>query len=299
MEIEERMKGSLRNNAYFYGLIAIALWSTVSSAFKLSLRYQSPSVMLLFSSLTSTLLLLGILAFQKKLHLVFRQTGKDILHSMTLGLLNPFAYYLVLFKAYDLLQAQEAQVLNYTWGVVMVLLSIPLLKKKVTAMDLAGVVLSFFGVLFIAVKGNLASMQFGNLTGVALAVGSSLLWALFWIFNLRDRRDEVLKLFLNFFFGSVFILVWHLVTGTWELPGWKGLVGDAYIGLFEMGLTFVVWLKALSLAKHTARIANLIYVTPFISLIVINFVLGEAIHFSTIVGLLFIIGGILIQRVRR
>ncbi len=293
------MKGSLRSNAYFYGLIAIALWSTVSSAFKLSLRYQSPSVMLLFSSLTSTLLLLGILAFQKKLHLVFKQTGKDILRSMTLGLLNPFAYYLVLFKAYDLLQAQEAQVLNYTWGVVMVLLSIPLLKKKVTAMDLAGVVLSFFGVLFIAVKGNLASMQFGNLTGVALAVGSSLLWALFWIFNLRDRRDEVLKLFLNFFFGSVFILVWHLVTGAWELPDWKGLVGDAYIGLFEMGLTFVVWLKALSLAKHTARIANLIYVTPFISLMVINVVLGEAIHFSTIVGLLFIIGGILIQRVRR
>ncbi len=292
------MNGSFRSNAYFYGLIAIALWSTVSSAFKLSLNYQTPSVMLFYSSLASTAFLLIILIAQKKLHLVGKQSGRDILRSATLGLLNPFLYYLVLFKAYNLLQAQEAQVLNYTWGVVMVLLSIPLLKKKVTAMDLAGVVLSFFGVLFIAVKGNLAAMHFSNLTGVTLAVGSSLLWALFWIFNLRDRRDETLKLFLNFLFGSVFILVYHLVTGALEFPCWKGLAGDIYIGLFEMGLTFVVWLKALSLAKHTARIANLIYVTPFISLIVINLVLGEEIHYSTVVGLLFIIGGILIQRIR-
>ncbi len=292
------MKGSWRNNAYFYGLVAIALWSTVSSAFKLSLNYQAPSVMLFYSSLTSTIVLFVILIAQKKLHLLRSQSRGDIMRSMTLGLLNPFAYYLVLFKAYNLLQAQEAQVLNYTWGVVMVLLSIPLLKKKVSAMDLVGVVLSFFGVLFIAVKGNLASMHFSNVTGVSLAVGSSLLWALFWIFNLRDHRDETLKLFLNFVFGTIFILIYHLIVGGLTLPGWQGLAGDVYIGLFEMGLTFVVWLKALSTAKHTARIANLIYVTPFISLIVINLVLGEAIHFSTIVGLLFIVGGILIQRVR-
>ncbi len=284
--------------AYVYGFMAVALWSTVSTAFKVSLRYQEPAVMLLYSALTSTLLLVAVLAFQGKWRLLGKQSAGDLFRSAILGLLNPFAYYLVLFKAYDLLLAQEAQVLNYTWGVVMVLLSIPLLRKKTTVMEILGALLSFSGVFVIAVKGNFASMSFTNLTGVLLAVGSSLLWALYWIFNLRDHRDEVLKLFLNFAFGTVFILVYLFVTGSLDVPGLKGLTGDVYIGLFEMGLTFIVWMKALSIAKHTARIANLVYVTPFISLIVINIVLGEAIHRSTIAGLLLIVGGILSQRIR-
>ena len=34
-----------------------------------------------------------------------------------MGLFNPFLYYLVLFKAYDLLEAQEAGTLNYIWPI--------------------------------------------------------------------------------------------------------------------------------------------------------------------------------------
>ena len=41
-----------------------------------------------------------------------------------LGLVNPFLYYLVLFKAYDLLPAQEAQAINYTWALMLAFLSV-------------------------------------------------------------------------------------------------------------------------------------------------------------------------------
>jgi len=74
------------------------------------------------------------------------------------------------------------------------------------------------------------------------------------------------------------------------------LAGAVYVGIFEMGITFIVWLMALQRASSNARVINLIFITPFISLLLINRVLGEQILQSTFIGLVLIIGGILWQQ---
>jgi len=80
------------------------------------------------------------------------------------------------------------------------------------------------------------------------------------------------------------------------IPTRNGLLGAAYVGLCEMGITFLVWLKALRLSKTTAHVANLIYLVPFFALVLISLIVGEKILFSTVIGLVFIIGGIVLQR---
>jgi drug/metabolite transporter (DMT)-like permease len=132
--------------------------------------------------------------------------------------------------------------------------------------------------------------------GVALAVGSSFIWALFWLLNLRDRRTELVKLFLNFAFGFAFILIIALFTNEIKAPAFIGFSGAAYVGLFEMGITFVLWLRAMSLSETTARVSNLIYLSPFMSLLIINIVLGEPLRLSTISGLGLISVGIILQQ---
>jgi len=69
------------------------------------------------------------------------------------------------------------------------------------------------------------------------------------------------------------------------------------VGLFEMGITFVFWLKALQFSRTTAQISNFIYITPFLSLLIVSIVIKEKILFSSIIGLVFIITGIIIQQV--
>jgi drug/metabolite transporter (DMT)-like permease len=81
------------------------------------------------------------------------------------------------------------------------------------------------------------------------------------------------------------------------VPPWQGLVGGLYVGLFEMGITFLAWLKALKGAKTTAHVVNLIYLVPFLSLLVIALVVGETIRLSTIVGLILIVTGIALQKI--
>ncbi|HOZ29902.1 MAG TPA: hypothetical protein PLL66_03205 [Bacteroidales bacterium] len=51
-----------------------------------------------------------------------------------------------------------------------------------------------------------------------------------------------------------------------------------------------------SLSETTAKVSNLIYFAPFLSLIIVNLTIGEEIRFATIIGLVMIIGGILLQK---
>lgn len=282
--------------ATLYGLSAVLLWSTIATAFKLSLRHLTPIELLLFAGSFSTLLLGAILIVQGKLQQVFQNSRKDILLSIGLGLLNPFLYYLILLEAYDLLPAQQAQPLNYTWAITLSLLSVPLLKQQVRWQQWLALLISYCGVLVISTEGDPLSLQFTDPFGVFLALSSTIVWALYWIFNTKDRRDPVVGLFVNFLCSFPFVLGYYLLTCDLRWPEPEGLFGAAYVGTFEMGACFVLWLLALKKTENTARISNLIFISPFLSLIFIYFLVGETILPATFVGLLLIIAGLLCQR---
>jgi len=288
-----------QKKAYSFAILAVILWSTVASAFKISLRHVDYLELLLYASFFSTLIIFFVLIVRKKLHLLRTYSFKDFAFAALLGFLNPFLYYIVLFKAYSILPAQEAITLNYTWPLMLVLLSIPLLKQKIKLLSIVAIIISFFGVIIIATRGDFASLSFSNIKGDLLPLGSAVIWALFWIFNLKDRHDVAVKLFVSFCFGLFFSIGLIIVRSTFvgfSLPNIKGILGSAYVGFFEMGLTFIVWLSALKYAKTTAQVSNFIYITPFLSLFLVSIVVGEKILFSTIIGLVFIIAGIILQR---
>jgi len=286
--------------AYAYAMAAVVFWATAASAFKISLRHVGVMPLLLFASATSTLVFFLYLAGSGKLRLLRTFTKKDYLWSAGLGFLNPFLYYVVIFKAYSLLPAQEAQPINFVWPLTLVLLSIPILHQRIKLASILAILVSFLGVIVIATHprhpADILAFRFSSGPGVALALGSTVVWALFWVLNTRDRRDEAARLFVNFVFASVYILVLLLILGGGSPFTWQGLLGGVYIGLFEMGITFLVWLRALRSAKATAHVVNLIYLVPFLSLLVIALVLGETILPSTIVGLVLIIAGIILQK---
>ena len=288
-----------QSRAVVFALLAIFLWSTVATAFKLSLAYLSPVELLLYSTLFSIFIFGAILSWNNKLKLIFQCTKKEYVLSILLGFLNPFLYYLILFKAYDLLPAQQAQPINYTWAITLSLLSVPLLKHKIVWQQGLALVISYFGVVIISTEGRPFDLEFTNSLGVFLALASTVIWALYWIFNTRDKRDPIVALFLNFIFSIPFIISYYILTEEPRLVPMNGLMGAAYIGLFEMGICFVLWLMAMKLTNNTTKISNLIFLSPFLSLILIHFILGEQIVAGTYIGLTLIIIGLIIQQFPR
>lgn len=286
-----------QNRSYLFAISAILLWSTVGTAFKITLRHLNYAQLLFFSSLVSVIILGIFISVNGQFRLIRQTSTKQLGYSALLGFLNPFAYYLILFKAYSLLKAQEAVALNYIWPMMLVLLSVPVLKQKIKFISVIALLISFSGAIIIATKGRPFSLDLSEPLGVGLALSSALFWAMFWLLNVRDQREETLKLFMNFLFGFLYTLIYCVFTGNLIIPGFEGALGSVYIGLFEMGITFVLWLKALKYAENTAKVSNLVYLSPFISLVFISLIIGEKILPSTIAGLTLIITGIVLQQV--
>jgi drug/metabolite transporter (DMT)-like permease len=285
-----------QKKAILYALAAVLAWSTVASAFKVTLRYLEPVELLFYASLFSTLTLGGVLLIRGKAAKLWSLSRRQVLLSVPLGILNPFLYYLVLFWAYDLLPAQQAQPLNYTWAIVLALLSIPLLGQKIRMRDFAAAFICYAGVWVISTQGDVLGFKFTDPLGVGLALGSTVVWALYWIYNTKSGRDPAAGLFLNFLFSLPAVFVALLVFQGLRLPDFRGLLGAAYVGVFEMGLTFLLWLTALRLTDNTARVGNLIFLSPFLSLVLIHFVVGETILASSALGLGLIVAGLLYQQ---
>jgi drug/metabolite transporter (DMT)-like permease len=284
------------SKATIYALLSVLLWSTVATAFKLGLQFLSPLYLILSASSVSLLAFFIIIVFQGKVRELFTVSFSGLGKSALLGLLNPFGYYLVLFQAYSLLPAQVAQPLNMIWPVTLALLSAPLLKQKITVRNIVAILISFVGVIFISSQGSLSGIVNTNLTGALLALGSSIIWALFWVLSVLDKRDEIFKLFWNFAFGLFYLFIAAFLFTDFHLPDPKGLPAAVYVGLFELGITYILWMKAMQLSENNAKTGNLIFLSPFLSLGFIHFILGETIFYTTFVGLAFIISGIWYQQ---
>jgi drug/metabolite transporter (DMT)-like permease len=286
---------SNQQKAYLFALTAVLFWSTVPTAFKLGLRYQDNYQMVTGAALVSTFMLGITILLQGKAKLFRLLTGKDLFRMALLGILNPAFYYLVLFRAYDLLPGQVAQPLNMVWPIVLVLISIPMLKQKIGWVSIVSMVISFTGVIVLSLQGGTLFSENSNFKGVLLALSTAVLWSFYWIFNMKSRVDDVVGLFLIFACSSAYLLTGGLVREPSLPSGAEAWTAAAYIGIFEMGFSFVLWLKALQLSATTAKISNLVFIAPFINLGFVHLILGESIYISTIFGIILVVTGILIQ----
>lgn len=287
---------TFQKSVYFYTFLAVLLWSSVASAFKITLRYISPVTMVFFATVSSAIVLSMMVVLRGNIRNLTDFTLREIRNVALRGLLNPFLYYIVLFKAYDLLPAQQAQPLNYTWPIFLSILSFLFLKQQLSRRQIIASLISFCGVVIISTRGQFTGFQSTNLLGILLGLGSALIWSFYWLITMKSRGKDLENLALSFLFGSIYTFILYVYVHGFTLPVWQGLAGSLYVGMFEMGITFFLWMKALQLTSSTATISNYIYLVPFLSLIWIRIIVGEEILPATLMGLLLIITGILLQQ---
>ena len=283
--------------AYVLAATAVLLWSTVATAFKLSLYYLTP-LQLVFGATLASLTALLCLAVANGTVREYRMLKRnDVLKAALLGFLNPFLYYVVLFEAYKRLPAQIAQPVNYSWVLMLALFSSLFLGQKLSRAEWAAMAFAYFGIVLIATGGRFVSLGGVDPLGIALCLASTLIWAAYWVLNTTSCVSPAVNLSLTMLLGLPWIvgLLWFSGQRLWPFPG-AALAGAAYVGLFEMGITSVLWLTALKRADKAARVATLVFFSPFISLIWFSLILGESIKPSTLAGLACIALGAFAQQ---
>lgn len=283
------------NKALLFVSIAVLSWSTVATAFKIALRHYSYFELIFVSALTAVAIFALVITFQKKWNLLKTITRKELASFAFIGLLNPAIYYIILFKSYDLLPAQIAQPINYFWPILLVILMAIFTKQRIAGYKFIGMVISFAGVVLISLgTETFAGVKLSKL-GIFLAFMSAFFWATFWIINKRNQHvDSIVALFLSFFSGSIYLLVISIFIPL-SLDSTQGLLSSIYVGLFEMAVPFIFFGLALRKTNNPALVNQLCYLSPFISLFIINQVLKETIFPTTYIGLFLIVAGILLN----
>ena len=285
-----------QNRAYIYTAFAIIAWSTVATVFKLALQKVDPYQLLFFASLTAWFIFVMFVIVGGKFRSLLETPGKIKTRALLVGLINPFLFYFILFKAYSLLPGQIAMSLNFSWPIALSLLAIPFQKQALNIKSVFSLLIGFAGVTTIATKGEWVTWEQFNLLGIVFVLSSTILWSLYWMLNVGDETDPVIKLTLNFTSGTLAILFFFPLFSEWYWPEgveWFYLI---YAGSFDMGFTFIIWFRALRLTRSTVKISVLIFIIPFLSLMFLHLILGEEIFVSTFLGLLLIVGGILLQK---
>ena len=279
--------------AILLALAAVLSWSTVATAFKIALAHLTHFEMLLIASITSVLIFTIVLTFQGKWNLVKCLTGKQWKELAFQGFLNPAAYYLILFKAYDMLPAQVAQPVNYAWPIVLLILLAIFAKQPIPSKKYIGMIISMSGVVMISLgTGQLSDMDV-PVSGVLLAAFSAFFWAGYWMVNNKhkDNIDAIVSLFGSFLCGSLYLLA-SIPIFDISLPSINGLLAGMYVGGFEMAIPFICFGIAMRITSNPALINQLCYLSPFLSLFFIAMVLREPIVITTYIGLVLIVAGI-------
>ncbi len=290
---------SRQKKAVIMASFVVFFWATVATAFKLALAGMSAVTLLLISSLTALIVFTIYLGYTRNLVNTIK-TLKDkrvVLNSLWQGAMNPFIYYLILFKGYSLLPAQIAQPMNFSWQVVLILLMAIFMKQKIGVIQALGVLISFAGIVMLSLNDGADSSGTLSIAGIIFILASTVIWAVYWMLKIDNSKEPVEELFRNFLAGSVFLLIAFLISPE-PLEFGVPLYAAVYVGLFEMGITFILWNKALNIATNRIVVTQMIYLAPMLSFLIINRVLGERITLLTIAGLALIVSGILVSNMK-
>lgn len=279
---------------YILVAFVIIIWGSSPTVARLLLNDISPYTLQTYTSITAIMSSTAILLWNRKVVEAVSLKFKDFRILFLMGLLGTFLYIMFFYLAVERLETQVAYSINYLWPLMTVITSIIILKEGVSIKKLLAIIISFIAVTIIITKGNVGMFATIDFIGVLFGLGAAITYGLFSTLNRKYKYDPIVANFYFTLFSLLLNLIRYFSIGDFYVPNIDQLLGIVWMGVFVNAVAFILWLKAIQIGDMS-KIANLIYLTPFVSLVYIYFFLNEAIHITSILGLVIIVFSILWQ----
>lgn len=282
---------------YFFAGGTVLIWSTLAAMVKVLLGDMPNLQMLSISSVFAFVFLLVLNVANGSVKFMKQYAAKDYIKMAGLGFLGLFVYSALYYYGIGQLTSQQACILNYLWPIMLVIFSCIILREKLTVMKGVAMMCSFIGIIILTV-GMDGTAGSGNVAaGVASCIIAAACYGLFSVLNKKADYNQNIAMMIIWLTTAVCAGALGMCTEQWvPINGaqWLGLI---WLGVVVDAVAYLMWALALNEAENTATIANMAYLTPFLSLIVSAVVVKEKVDFTAVVALVFIIGGILMQSV--
>ena len=281
---------------YILAGASIFFWSTLAVCAKMLLGNYSNFQVLCLSSFFAAITLFLIVAVTGKLKL-FKEYGmKKNCRIALAGFPGIFLYHALYYGGAALLPASDAFIINYLWPVVSIVFACIILKEKMNFRKILAVILSFVGVAVVT-GGSFSGFGGGEFTGAILCMLAAVSYGFYTVVNKKIDADQVFAMMINCVVSFVITAIYLIIQGEFIIPVYDELAGFIWSGVFTIAIPGITWILALK-KGNTAKISNLAYITPFLSLVWSSVILKESLTINCIAGLLLIITGIFIQLVK-
>lgn len=280
--------------SYMYAFTTVFLWATLAAVVK-KILYDIPNLeALAISSYISFVFLLLVNIVTGNIKTLRQMSRRDIGVISGLGFIGLFIYSALYYYGLSEMTSQKACIVNYLWPIMLVIFSCIILKEKMTVMKLVAMVCSFIGIVILSVGSGENSD--GNVAlGIISCVIAAACYGLFSVLNKKYNFDQNISMMIMWLVAAVCSTILGLLTENWVLIKGEQWLGLLWLGIVVDAIAYLLWALALNGAGNTAKIANLAFLTPFLSLVVSALFLKEEIELRAVIALVFIIGGILLQ----
>lgn len=283
-----------QTKAILLTLLCVLMWSFIPVVARCGQSELDSFQFLFWSNLLSTMVVMlsGLIAGQLRGLLQYRPG--QLAHFGGLGFLGCFFYYVCLYRGYAIGEGLQVLVFQYTWPILIVLLSVFLLREKLSVRRSASVILGFAGVLVVLSKGQIAAIPLEDIRVGGIVLAGTLSFALFSVLSKKVAVPSFHAVFYFFAFATVFSLVAMLTLSEPKLPPLASLPTVLINGALINGLSYVMWILALSKAE-ASKLAPLVFLSPVLSALWIVMFFGEPFVAAYAVGLALAVGGGLVS----
>jgi drug/metabolite transporter (DMT)-like permease len=278
---------------YILMLLVPLIWSSNFVLGKILVQYLPPFTITTSRFVISLVILLVIL----KIKGLLKWPEKDLLIKITLlGLSGIFGFNTILYIGLKYTTAVNSTIINAFNPVVVAVMSTLWLQEKQTSRQMGGFLLSFLGILFIAVKGSWQVMlSLGFNLGDIIIFFDTIVWAFFTILSRKVMsRISPLETTAYANFAGVFFLI---PATLYEWGGGVPTINPGhclmllYLGIFASVLAFLWWNKGVAEIGPT-RAAAFYNLIPVYAAVLAYFILGEQLYLYHLIGGLMVLSGV-------
>ena len=277
------------------GIAAIALWGALAS---LSVAAGPVPPFQMVAMTFAIGAALGIVRARRR-GLSWRALASWPAPVWLLGVGGLFGYHALYFAALQLAPPAEANLVNYLWPLLIVLLSAPLAGERLGWQHLAGALLGFAGVALLATSRGGIGFSGAHALGYLLALGCAFAWSLYSVLSRRFGETPTDAIASFCAAAALLSLACH---GLFETTAWPASpaawAAVAALGIGPTGGAFYLWDHAV---KHgdIRALGALSYAAPVLStFLLVAFGLARPTQALLYAALLVTAGAILAARAR-